>query len=214
MQQKISVTRALSELKKTGDQLGRLSASAVYVSATVGRGDRQRTLSGIRTPEAERREIQGNFDQFNAVFQRRRAIKSALVKSNATTMVTIAGETMSVAEAIEMKRTMEFRRQQVNYMKNQLNLANAQINAHNLTLNQEIEANLSSIYGSEKNRLDQSIYQSVAGPKLEAREAAVLDPLNISERIKELEKVIEIYDTELDFTLSESNARTEVEVDL
>jgi hypothetical protein len=52
----------------------------------------------------------------------------------------------------------------------------------------------------------------VAKPQRNLKEAALLDPMKIADKIKALEDEISLIKTELDYALSEVNAKTEIEV--
>jgi hypothetical protein len=57
-------------------------------------------------------------------------------------------------------------------------------------------------------------YDAVAKPQEERATPAMLDPADIASRITALEADVSLVKTELDFVLSESNARTDIDVDL
>ena len=58
------------------------------------------------------------------------------------------------------------------------------------------------------------MYEQVAEPQRKQKEAALLDPCKIDQKIKVLQDEIQTIKSELDFILAESNAKTEIEVDL
>ena len=62
--------------------------------------------------------------------------------------------------------------------------------------------------------VDESMYNSVAKPQKEQKEAALVDPCDIQSKIKSLQDEIELLETEVDFILSEYNAKTVISVDL
>ena len=208
----ISITRALAELKRIDEQLEKATNFSLFVVSTVGHGAQRKLLSGNDTLEVTTKKLQSNRDSIQHLFTKRQAIKAAIVQSNAVTTVTIGGTTMTVAQAIELKRSVQFKRTLMTHLQTQLVATTKLVDAHNVKLQAEIETNLQAVYGSDKSKLDASSYDAVAVPKLNAREATVFDPTNAAEYAKELEEEISLIDTELDFTLSESNARTEIQI--
>ena len=142
----------------------------------------------------------------------RAAIKAAIVKSNAVTTVTVSGRVITVAEAIELKRSIETKRQLLRTLQSQYASCNNAISTLNAAVDATIEANLKTVYGAESKKVDATIYDSIAKPQKAIKEAALIDPQNIVEKIKALEEEISVVDSELDYTLSEINSRTDVSI--
>lgn len=207
----MSVTRALAELKRLDDRIEKALTQSEFVGVAIGKGQRQKPHGKNSSTVSEIiAEFQSNRDKLQSMFAEREAIKAAIVKSNAVTTVTLGKRTLTVAEAIELKTSINMKRRLCTNIKGQLTAANTLVNIQNEKLNAEIETNMTAIYGADKGKVDPSAYESVAGPKKEIKEASVLDPLKTSEWVKELEEEISLVESELDFTLSESNAKTEI----
>ena len=61
-------------------------------------------LSKIKHNEEEfKKRTTSDFQSLNDLIKRRNQVKNAIVSSNAVTKVTVGGQTMTVAEAIEYK---------------------------------------------------------------------------------------------------------------
>ena len=212
MKQQMSITRALVELKKLNDRINTAIQNGRYICRTVGKNANTKLVDATGTVDQMKTKIQASFDAVDALIGNRERIKSAIVLSNATTMVQVLGRTISVAEAIELKSTVTLRQTYLALMRGQLMRETAEVNKVNAALDATIETSLNAIYGSEKSKIDENTYKSVAGPQKEQKEAALLDPCKIEDRIAKLTEEIEELSSSLDFTLSESNARTIVEV--
>lgn len=212
MKQQMSITRALVELKKLNDRINTAIQSGKFISRTVGKNTNAKLAEGLGTVDQMKAKIQASFDAVDSLIANRERIKAAIVLSNATTMVQVLGRTITVAEAIELKSTVALRQSYLTLMRTQLMRETASVNSVNIALDATIEASLNAIYGSEKSKIDENTYKSVAGPQKEQKEAALLDPCKIEDRIVKLTEEIEELSSSLDFTLSESNARTIVEV--
>lgn len=208
----MSVTRALAELKRLDDRIDRSMAESLFVTVTVGKEDKRKLLQGNDSVQVAQSRIQSNMDSMDSMFKQRAAIKRALVQSNATTTVQLGGETLTVAEAIERKKSIEQKRKLVAFMQRQLVSANNAVVQQNAKVEAQIETNLATIYGNDKGKVDASMFDAIAKPQRDQKEAALLDPLKIADRISALQEEISLVDTELDFTLSEANAKTEIEV--
>ena len=210
---KMSVTRALAELKRLDDRLNRMSTDqSIFVSVAVGQGDKQKVLGVSDTVQNVVSQIQSNRDRVNSMIEMRAKIKSAVVASNAATKVKLGTREMTVAEAIELKKSIVVKRNMLDAYRRQVIQANALVTKQNATLDAQIEMNLATIYGNEKGKVDASMFEAIAKPQREQKEASLIDPIKINDLIKSLEEEISLVETELDFTLSEINAKTEIEV--
>jgi hypothetical protein len=209
---KMSVTRALAELKRIDERLSRDIASGVFVSVTIGRDTNKKMLAGGESIEKVSADIQSSFDTIESAIKRRSQIKASIVKSNAVTLVHIGQKDITVAEAIELKASVQTKTLLLNALKGQIAQANRLVESQAAKLEQQIETNLSTIYGSEKGKIDDATYATIAKPQLALKEPALLDPMKVADRIKSLEDEVDLIQTELDYALSEVNAKTEIEV--
>ena len=210
---KISITRALAELKRLDDRLNRMTTDqSIFVSVAVGQGDKQKVLGVSDTVQNVVAQIQSNRDRVNSMIEMRAKIKAAVVASNAATKVKLGTREMTVAEAIELKKSIDVKRNMLATYRRQVIQANALVAKQNAALEAQIETNLATIYGNEKGKVDASMFEAIAKPQREQKEASLIDPIKINDLIKSLEDEISLVETELDFTLSESNAKTEIEI--
>lgn len=210
---KMSVTRALAELKRLDDRLNRMTTDqSIFVSVAVGQCDKQKVLGVSDTVQNVVSQIQSNRDRVNSMIEMRAKIKSAVVASNAATKVKLGAREMTVAEAIELKKSIDIKRNMLNTYRRQVIQANALVAKQNAALEAQIETNLATIYGNEKGKVDASMFEAIAKPQREQKEASLIDPIKINDLIKSLEEEISLVETELDFSLSEINAKTEIEI--
>lgn len=213
MTNKMSCTRALAELKRFDDRINREISENIFVGVTMGRGNLQKMMMGSGSVEQQSRNIQGSFDTVQSLIEQRQKIKAALVVSNSVATITLGGKTMTVAEAIEMKKSVAYKQQFVRVLTSQLNMSNQQVAAQNAKLETAIDTMVTQVMGaSDKGKVDTTSYEAIAVPQRNAKEAALLDPKGIAEQIKKLTDEIGLVELELDFLLSESNAVTMIEV--
>lgn len=210
---KMSVTRALAELKRLDDRLNRMTTDqSIFVSVAVGQGDKQKVLGVSDTVQNVVSQIQSNRDRVNSMIEQRAKIKAAVVASNAATKVKLGSREMTVAEAIELKKSIVVQSNMLATYRRQVTQANALVAKQNAALEAQIEMNLATVYGNEKGKVDASMFEAIAKPQREQKEASLIDPIKINDLIKSLEEDISLVETELDFTLSTSNAKTEIEI--
>lgn len=208
--QLISVTRALALLKQTDERIQRATAET-FVGVSVGKGANRKVQRGNDTVEIVEKNIQSSIDSVLDLLKRRAVIKAALVSSNAYTHITIGGESVTVAEAIEMKRSVEYKRSLVTTMKSQFLSATNTVATLNNQMEQKIDELASSMLTSDKStKIDPAVLAAIGAPQRAQKEASLIDPAGIADFIKKLEDEISEIDTELDFTLSEVNAKTNI----
>lgn len=95
----ITVHKALAELKLLDIRIEKVIAEGVYCVANKHSNDK---IGGVPLDDYIK-IMQGGYDRATDLINRRKAIKRAVVLSNAVTKVSVAGNEYTVAEAIEMK---------------------------------------------------------------------------------------------------------------
>ena len=209
---KMSITRGLVELKRLNDRINKAIDSGIFVSRTVGKDTYKKIVGTSSTPEQVRAQIISSYQSVADLIAQRQKIKSAIVLSNANTRVTVGGVDMSVAEAIELKGTLDFRKSYLSKLKWQLLEQNTAIIKANTALDATIDALLTTALGGEKAKADPALLESISKPQRTQKECELFDPMDIEGKIASVENDVSILESELDFILSESNARTEIEV--
>lgn len=210
---KISVTRALAELKRLDKEFSTIIDNSPYIAIQVGEGDQAVGPNNIPVAECVK-AIQSAWDQIAQIQKTRSSLKAAIVKSNASTTVTVGGRQMTVAEAIELKTTISAQRNMLSNMKRAYSMAQAAQNDHNKKVEEKIDNLLKTLYGADRSKIDPGNYDAVAKPQWAKAKASLIDPLKLADQIKAKEKYIEELDTEVDYTLSEINARTDIEYEV
>lgn len=208
----ISITRALTEIKTLQERIGVAISNSRFIAVTKGQGDRKTVVGVAKAPAQIEQEILVADQKVRDLIVRRVALKRAVIHSNHITKVVIAGEVMTVAEAIDRKQSVLLEKQYLDNLRAQFNQANNGVIQLNTKLNEEIERAVQNAYGNEKGKVSEEQYNAVAAPRRKEHEAALLDPLNASDKIEKLNERISNFLMEVDFVLSESNARTEIDV--
>ena len=212
MTAKISITRALTEIKHLSDIINR-STNQAFVGIAKGKDSKKVSIDSPTTSVTDvETRLKGNLQSVLDLITRRDTLKRAVVLSNARTVVTINGKTMTVAEAIEQKASIAFKQNLLQSMRNQFVASRNKVDAANQKLLAEIDVAVQAAYANEKGKVDEEQYKAVATPRLNQSELSLIDPNKIEEKIAALETELNGFITEVDFVLSESNARTEIEV--
>lgn len=209
----MTITRALVQLKKLNSQIDAAINSGKFVSKTVGKNQFRKVVGTNDSVESMSAKIQASYDSVDALIEYRSKIKSAIVLSNASTYVRVLGKDITVAECIDLKSTLEFRQNYLQVLHISLARELTDISKANELLDKSIELSMNTIYGSEKGKVTEDSYKAVANPQKEQKEYSILDPMKIESKIEKVTKEIEELSSELDFLLSESNARTAITIE-
>jgi len=202
----MSVHRGLSELKLYANKIASLN-SGTFVLANK---QSNKTIGG-KSIEDVNNLIKGNFDSMAALIENRKRIKDAIVKSNAATNVTIAGKIMTVAEAIERKASIEFERNFLRILQDQFSQQNNLVEQQNLQLPTKLESFLQATLGEKR---DVATVKDLTKTFEDNNKYVLIDPNHIQDYIQALDKSINEFASQVDYTLSESNATTFFDVEL
>ena len=161
-------------------------------------------------------EIKAKYDQANDLIARRDALKRAVVLSNAATVVTINGKQYTVAEAIELKNHQIPMLQRIlKKMQMQLELARREADRSNgESLESRADGYIRSLYGDKtdlKNMSDE--IRRTREEFIKQQMVEIVDPLDITAKMKDLEERINGFVINIDSALSVSNALTSIEIE-
>ena len=207
----MTVHKALAELKLLDSRIEKAIAEGIYCVANKHSNDK---LGGVPLDDYIK-IMQGGYDKATDLINRRKAIKRAVVLSNAVTKVSIAGDEYTVAEAIEMKNHgVEFEKLLMNTMNIQYRNAQMQIKQENgKDLEQRAEQYVTAIYGQKEGKTNAADIEKVKKDFIESNTYVLVDPLHVLDKIEDLEKKINDFMAEVDSTLSVSNALTEITIE-
>ena len=214
----ISVTRALTEIKHLTDRIARSNASQ-FIGVAKGKGVHQTCFTiPSETVGVFSNNVKSNLQTALDLISRRERLKREIVRSNAVTDVSIAGNVMSVAAAIEKKASIQFTKNLVVALKQQLIASNLIVEKANAKLLEEINTAVANAYGGDKGVVTDksesaSHYEAIAEPRQSRSELSLIDPNGVFALINKLEDEISAFMQEVDFSLSESNSRTMINVD-
>lgn len=122
----ISVTRALAECKSLNDRIERATRSTVFISTIIG----GKTVNGSDL-QSTSNTLRSNLQSVQDLIARRKLVKGAIVRSNASTNVVINGVEMTVAEAIERKGSIDKERALLAVLTQQLGQARSAVERNN-----------------------------------------------------------------------------------
>jgi len=221
----ITVTHALKELKLLE---GRISKRIAGLQVIRVRRASEATAGGL-TAEQFAQEVLRAYQGIQALIARRAGIKAAVVHSNAVTEVRVGDEVMTVAAAVERKRSLESHK-----LKGRLMEPAATLDAligvlssqHAQAVNEEallraqitrdsearVAAFLSGDKGKDKNAGTDPNTQELERLYRESNAPVIDDPLRLLTGITALREAAETFASEVDRVLDEKNATTTIVV--
>ncbi len=208
----ISITRALAEIKALEDRIGKAIAEGVFVAVTKGRGERRTVMNSAISVDTMTANVTASHQKVDDLIKRRQLLKKLVIESNGMTYIKVCDVSMTVAEAIERKNSIKFERAFFDQMRTQWLRADSQVVAANTKLGEDIERAVTAAYASDKSKPTPEMFDAIAEPRRREHEAALLDPASIRAKLEALANDLNSFNAEIDFVLSESNARTEIVV--
>lgn len=201
----ISITRALAEIKSLNDRIEKATRQAAFITITTGGkivngGDLQATSN----------QLKANLQSVQDLIARRATVKAQIIRSNAVTNVTINGVEMSVAEAIERKGSIDKERTLLAVLAQQLNTVRTTVERNNVAMQGRIDTMLQAAVGKERKATEEEL-EAISKPYTASNVTAPLDPSGLETVIQKLEADINGFIFEVDFVLSEANAKTLIE---
>lgn len=201
---KISVTRALAQIKSLND---RIEKGIVTPFVTYVVGGKHATGKQVVDIEVQ---LKASLQSVKDLIEARKQLKSAVVRSNSTTVVKIADKEFTVAEAIERKGSIALEQRLLHQLKGQQQQVQAKVEKDNVEMTRRLDALLLTAVGKDRS-VSKEEQEAISAPFRAQNEAKALDPSDISKTIEVLEKDIDAFLLEVDYALSEVNATTFIE---
>lgn len=206
--EKMLVTQALNELKLLDDRINKAINDAVLVIAA--KRSEKKVTPNLTKEEFEIRAKAG-YQSILDLIERRKKIKAAVVTSNAVTEVTVHGEEMTVAEAIERKSTIDYEISLLRQMQGQWGAQNREMNMQNIRMEERIDKYIETFVGKDTSKAKDNELEAMIKPMRESGEYALVDPLSIEKKIADLDDYIKGFRSEVDAILQISNCTTYIE---
>lgn len=208
--EKMNIHRALAELKVIDARISKaLRDGGPYALANKHSNDK---IAGEPISKYAEK-VESAFDSVCDLYERRAAMKRAVVQSNAVTKVMIAGKEYTVAEAIEMKNHgIPLRQGILNTLTRDYLAAKSECDRNNGDiLERRADDHVKNMFGSSDMKNATEEVKRAREEFISQQKFELVDPLDLNTIIKSLEKEIHDFSVEVDAALSVSNAITEIE---
>ena len=208
--EKMTIHKALVELKTLD---GRISKAIKDTTFVVSNPQSSQKVNGISIADYSA-SVKSKYQQIQDLIARRNAIKCAVVLSNATTKVVIAGKEYTVAEAIEMKNHgLGFTKELISKIHNDyIRAAHTANQSNGDALTNRADAYIGSLFANADLRNPSVEIAEARRKYIEAQTLILVDPIQAQSVIEELQSTVDAFLVEVDAALSVSNAITQIEV--
>ena len=208
--EKMTVHKALAELKTLDDRINSEITGSVFVRANRHNNMK---IFGKTIPDFMA-DTESSYQSVKALINRRNAMKRAVVLSNAVTKVEIGGVEYTVAEAIEMNN---------HGMENLVGLRNCLREQYSSVMRMVESENGDKLVKACENYIQATFgtKEKINNPDIEMAQKVymtnntydIVTGFDIEKVIKELTDRIDAFKAEVDSALSVSNALTVIEFD-
>jgi len=204
----VSVTRALKELKVLGDRIGKSIGELKVLDITQNKF-KGKALKTNQSVDDFTKNVKSKFQSLQDLLTRRTKLKSAIIVSNAATTIEVGGKSMTVAETLDFKTFLEFKRDLLKRLKTEKAGFDRDIINARVTLERQVDVLIEQNIGKDR-KADKEDYDKIAKPYMEANELRLIDPVGVQKVIEGLDEEITKFEADVDIVLSESNSRTEI----
>lgn len=212
MTTRISKTRALATIKSLEAKIRKATEQQLLIAVGEGKDKNQVVVGAAIEVDALSTRIKTDFQSLLDMMSQRDQLKAALLKSNAETVVEIGSRSMTVAEAIEAKRSMELKAQLLANMRKQFHAATVKFNTQKAQFDAKYERLQDTMATRDKKTSEDEVKMQLNLLELK-NTPFLIDPLELEKLIKQHDEEYQDFATNVDFVLSESNASTFIEVE-
>jgi len=209
--EKMTIHKALCELKTLESRISKRISEGVFVFANKHSNAK---VKGMAIP-AFCDEIKSDYQSITDLISRREALKRAVVLSNATTKVAVAGKEYTVAEAIEMKNHgIVMLQELLKKLERDNRMSRRQADEENGDrLEHRADEYVKSLYGNTDMKNASDEIKKVRADFVAAQTMEIVDPIGVKSEMERLEAEINSFMVDIDSALSVSNALTEITIE-
>lgn len=206
--EKITIHRALSELKIIDSRIEK----AISNIKPCGYLQKDKLVDRFYDKKDFDKDAKADFDSVVGLIDRKNKIKSAIVKANGATKVTIGGKKMTIADAISFRAVILLKKDFIASLTSKLNKAKEFIEKSNVSVDENALRLAEAAYGKDNVKVGDKDYDHITKPYIENNKFSLVDPLGVEKLVETLQEEVDNFETEVDATLSEINAITFIDI--
>lgn len=206
----MTIHRALAELKLIDSKIEK----AISVIEPTGVMQVNKLVNNFYKKEDFENDAKSKFQSVIDLIERKNKIKSAIVTTNGVTEVEISGIKMTIADAINFKSIIVFKKNLIATLIKKHNAIKSKFTIENEKIEKIALENAKIMIGKEgDNKIkptDEDV-KNIIEPFVKRNEFHLVDPLKVEELTEKLQKEVSDFEVEVDAVLSEVNAITIIE---
>lgn len=202
----MSIARGLKELKLLDKRINNAMSGTKVVAVRIG----EKPVSGYKDDEEFTLLASSKLDSITSLIKRRDAIKGAVVVANALTDVKVGNEVMKIAMAIEKKDSIIHKKNLLQLLRTQYLQTLTDFQRKEDSFKANLDKHLETLYGKEGKG---NANKEALKPFLDLNEPHFVDPLGLKKIIDDLQDEIDVFEAEVDLSLSEINVKTEITIE-
>lgn len=208
MENKMTLHRALSELKLIDAKI----AKTIESIEPSGISQKGKLVNNYYTNDDFEKSAKSNLQSVLDLIKRKSQLKSAIVNANSVTSMKVAGEEMTIAEAINMKQAIVAKKLLVQSIERKHNNAKAIAEKSNKQVEDNALRLASAALQKDNVKINEGDAVAITEPYLEKNLFSVVDPLDAENLVKKLSDEISDFESDVDSALSEINALTYITI--
>jgi len=205
---KMTIHRALSELKQIDARIEK----AILAIEPTGVTQKDKLVNQFYKKEDFEKEAKAKFQSVNDLIERKNKIKSAIVKANGVTQVEINGEKMTIADAINFKQVIDFKKKLIATLEQKHRNAKATAERNNKQVEDNALRLAEAALQKDNVKINDGDAVAITEPYLAKNQFHLVDPLKVDELVEKLQTEVNDFESEVDAVLSEINAVTVIEI--
>lgn len=209
--EKMTIHRGLAELKLIDLRIEK----AINAMNPIGINQKDGKVNNFYTKEEFENEATGKYQSVKDLIDRKIKIKSAIVKINGLTEVTVSEKTMTIADAITYRTIIEMKRKLMDKINSSFTSNKAQLEKKNEEVKNVALTNAKIMIGKQDDgtvKATDDDVKAIVEPFIERNEFHFIDPLKAEKLVEKMGIEIDEWETEIDAVLSEINAITLIEI--
>ena len=206
----MTIHAALSYLKTADKRIQKILDNTAFVTCAKVNSDK---VNG-EPIETAKVNAKSQYQSVSDIIRTVEAIKRAISQSNASTTITVCGQTMTVAEAIYMMtHGIEAKKNLLETLRSQYVDAKKSVDRYNGTdLENKVNKFIDTVYGGKEKATGSEALTAIENfRKMNSYE--LVDPLDVLKQIRALEDWIDRFEAEVDGAIQVSNATHTIQIE-
>jgi copper chaperone CopZ len=217
MLETMSLTRILREVKSLDKRITKKINETQFIDYYQPKNEEIGGMITHLSTDNFDKDVKAKYKSITDLMDNRNKLKAALAQANAITKVKVKiddeEQEFSIASAIELKRSISFKKSLLATLKQQYANIKNNIDDNDVRLHPQLNDLFKKLVG-DKSLESPEFKEHIMPFFVGKNQFKMLDPLKIKDKIEKLDKDIDDFESNIDIALSEINGITTVEIDL